>query len=166
MGPRRRSGPATRQVDLVTITGNVAQVFLTDEDWISTLSAIHSTLRPGGRLVFEVRDPAKEAWQEWDRARTYKRQVLPGSGAVEMWVGLTRVDLPMVSFRQTFVFEIDGAVITSDSTLRFRTRAEIEASLRVTSYMVEEVRDAPDRPGFEFVFIAHRSAAERPGSHG
>ena len=56
----------------------------------------------------------------------------------------------------TFVFEVGGAVLTSDSTLRFRNRAEIEASLQTAGFAVEDVRDAPDRPGHEFVFISRR----------
>ena len=52
----------------------------------------------------------------------------------------------------------DGAVLTSDSTLRFRTRAELADSLAAAGFAVDEVRDAPDRPGREFVFIARKSA--------
>jgi len=47
-------------------------------------------------------------------------------------------------------------VLNSDSTLRFRSRAELADSLAAAGLAVEEVRDAPDRPGREFVFIAHR----------
>jgi SAM-dependent methyltransferase len=54
-------------VDLVTMTGNVAQVFLTDAEWDAVLSAARHVLRPGGRLVFETRDPARRAWLEWNR---------------------------------------------------------------------------------------------------
>lgn len=57
------------QVDLVTMTGNVAQVFLTDEGWASTLRGARSALRPGGWLVFEVRDPARGAWRRHRRPR-------------------------------------------------------------------------------------------------
>ena len=52
-------------VDLATMTGNVAQVFITDEEWGAVLAAAHAALRPGGRLVFETRDPARHAWLEW-----------------------------------------------------------------------------------------------------
>jgi hypothetical protein len=46
--------------------------------------------------------------------------------------------------------------------LRFRTRDEIERSLADAGFIVEDVRDAPDRPGCEFVFVAQRSSrAER-----
>jgi hypothetical protein len=54
------------------------------------------------------------------------------------------------------VFASDGQVLTSDSTLRFRERDEIEATLVAHGYIVEEVRGAPDRPGSEFVFFALR----------
>ncbi len=69
---------------------------------------------------------------------------------------VTQVNLPFVSFRYTYRFDGDGAVITSDSTLRFRSREEVESSLAAYGYRVVEVRDAPDRPGREFVFIAER----------
>jgi 2-polyprenyl-3-methyl-5-hydroxy-6-metoxy-1,4-benzoquinol methylase len=69
------------QVDLVTMTGNVAQVFLTDAEWAATLRAAHAALGPDGRLVFETRDPAARAWLEWNRHRSYRRAVVPGVGA-------------------------------------------------------------------------------------
>ena len=50
----------------------------------------------------------------------------------------------------------DGEVLTSDSTLRFREREEVEAELAAHGYVVEDVRDAPDRPGRELVFVARR----------
>ena len=61
-----------------------------------------------------------------------------------------------MSFRTTFVFGSDGAVLTSDSTLRFRSHDELASSLAAVGLTVGEVRDAPDRPGREFVFIAQR----------
>jgi SAM-dependent methyltransferase len=66
------------QVDLATMTGNVAQVFVTDAEWASTLEATSAALRPGGRLVFETRDPAAKAWLEWHREPSYQRAVIVG----------------------------------------------------------------------------------------
>jgi len=142
--------------DLITMTGNVAQVFITDEEWMTTLRACRDALRPGGRLVFEVRDPAREAWKGWNREQTYQTIEAPGIGTIESWVELTNVQLPLVSFRYTFVFRKDGSVMTSESTLRFRTRSEVAEALSHAQLTVEAVRDAPDRPGLEFVFIACR----------
>jgi prevent-host-death family protein len=154
------------QVELVTMTANVAQVFVTDEEWASTLRAAYATLRPGGRLVFETRDPAAKAWLEWNRERSYQGTVVPGVGGVEAWDELLEVRGDLVSFRSTVVFESDGAVLTSESTLRFRHRDEVTASLAAAGYMVDEVRQAPDRPGRELVFIARRADVGSTGTSG
>ena len=143
--------------DLAFMTGNVAQVFLTDEAWHATLRGIHTALVPGGRLIFETRDPAREAWRDWHREATYQRIEIPDVGAVEDWGELTDVDLPFVTFDSFVRFERGGDVIASTSTLRFRTHDEVAASLAATSFVVDEVRDAPDRPGREFVFVARRA---------
>jgi len=144
--------------DLVTMTGNVAQVFVTDQEWATVLLAVRETLQPGGRLVFETRDPAKKAWLGWNRDDTYRRVVIAGVGPVRTWTDLTAAGGGLVSFRSTVVFASDGAVLTSDSTLRFRERAELADSLASAGLVVDEVRDAPDRPGLEFVFIARKPA--------
>ena len=142
------------QVDLATMTGNVAQVFLTDAAWTAVLRGARSALRPGGHLVFETRDPQRRAWRDWDREHACVRADLPG-GWVERWPEVTAVAGPLVSFRSVFAFA-DGETLTSDSTLRFRSRADVEASLRGEGFTVAGIRDAPDRPGLEFVFIARR----------
>ncbi|UIX35083.1 class I SAM-dependent methyltransferase [Streptomyces sp. GQFP] len=144
------------QVDLATMTANAAQEITDPSTWQRTLRGAHAALRPGGHLVFESRDPAKRAWEQWNRDSSYRVTDIPGVGAVESWVELTIVNTPLVSFRWTFVFAEDGEVLTSDSTLCFRERAEIEAELLAQGYEVTDVRDAPDRPGREFVFLAQR----------
>ena len=47
------------EADLAVMTGNVAQVFLTDESWALSLRAIRSSLRPEGFLVFETQRRAR-----------------------------------------------------------------------------------------------------------
>jgi hypothetical protein len=148
-------------VDLAIMTGNVAQVFVADEEWAETLAGVREALRPGGRLVFESRDPERKAWLEWHRDQTYRRVDVPGTGPVETWIDLRDADGSLVSFRTTFVFGSDGAVLTSDSTLRFRSREELTRSLAAAGLVVDEIRDAPDRPGREFVFIAQRPDEDR-----
>lgn len=147
------------QVDLAVMTGNVAQVFVEDDDWAATLAAVRRALAPGGRFVFETRDAAQQAWLGWNRQDTYQRLEVPGVGVVENWTDLLEVRLPLVTFESTYIFAEDNATLTSQSTLRFRTRPELEESLDQAGFTVDEVRDAPDRPGLEFVFVARRSDA-------
>lgn len=141
-------------VDLGVMTGNVAQVFLDDEEWRRTLLAARGVLRPGGHLVFESRRPERQAWLEWNRDASFTSTEIDGVGVVDSWYDLMDVSLPYVTFRGTVVFQSEGTSLTSDSTLRFRTREEIVESLETTGFRVDEVRDAPDRPGKENVFIA------------
>jgi len=144
------------RADLATMTGNVAQVFVTDEEWAATLAVLRAALAPGGHLVFETRVPEREAWREWTRDATHEVTDVDGVGRVETWVDLTEVVGELVTFRATWVFAGDGAVLTSDSTLRFRDRSTVERSLADAGFDVVDVREAPDRPGKEMVFVARR----------
>jgi SAM-dependent methyltransferase len=144
-------------VDLAVMTGNVAQVFITDDDWSDTLAAVHRALRPGGWLVFETRDPSRRAWETWTREQTYRELSVPGVGRVDTWTELVDVDEPLVSFRHSFRFHRDGAELDSGSVLRFRDRDELTECVARAGFDVRDVRDAPDRPGLEFVFVAQRA---------
>jgi SAM-dependent methyltransferase len=145
------------QAGLVTMTGNVAQVFVTAQEWAAAVRAVHRALRPGGRFVFEARDPERKAWLGWNRDQTFVQRDIPGTGPVHAWTDLTAVEGDLVSFRTTYVFGRDGTVLTSDSTLRFASRADLVSSLTSAGLTVDEVRDAPDRPGLEFVFVTRKT---------
>jgi SAM-dependent methyltransferase len=145
------------QIDIATMTGNVAQAICDPTDWEHTLRGIHDALQPEGRLIFETRDPSRRVWEQWTRSNSWRTTRVSGVGTVESWVEVTDVRGSLVTFRWTFVFTSDGTTVTSDSTLRFRQPEEIEADLLGHGYAVEEIRDAPDRPGLEFVFIARRA---------
>lgn len=142
--------------DVGLMTGNTAQAISDPDQWAVTLGAIRASLRPGGHLAFETRDPAARAWEHWTREATYRVSEIPGTGSVESWVEVTAVEWPLVSFRWTWVFAYDGATLTSTSTLRFRQRGELEADLHNSGYVVVDVREVSDRPGQEFLFLARR----------
>ncbi|HEX7745102.1 MAG TPA: class I SAM-dependent methyltransferase [Micromonosporaceae bacterium] len=143
--------------DFAMMTGNVAQVFLDDDDWSATLHGIRVALRDGGHLVFETRRPERRAWEEWAVETGPVILDVPGVGEVEQRREVTTVALPYVSFRYTYRFAADGLEVQSDSTLRFRSRAEVEKTLTTNGFTTLGVRDAPDRPGREYVFVAQRA---------
>lgn len=144
------------RVDAAVMTGNVAQVFLTDADWAATLGGIRAALRPGGSFVFETRDPARRSWEQWTPELTRKVVDVPGVGVVESWTEVTDVSGDLVTFRSMTTFRRDEVVLESTSTLRFRDRQQVDASLVEAGFQTLEVRDAPDRPGLEFVFVTRR----------
>lgn len=139
--------------DAAVMTGNVAQVFVTDEAWAETLRGIRAALRDGGALVFESRRPERRAWEEWQEDTAESLHEVPGLGVVRSRPTRFEVALPLVTFADEFTFE-DGSTLTSTSTLRWRSEAELRATLAEARFEVREIRDAPDRPGREFVVLA------------
>ena len=140
--------------DLVTMTGNAVQAVLGD-GWPTTLAGVHGVLRAGGTFAFESRVPERRAWEAWTPERTRLHRDVPGLGTVQTWIEVTEVALPLVSFRGTYVFP-DGSRLTSDSTLQFRGLDELRASAEAAGFVVDDVRDAPDRAGLEHVLLARR----------
>ena len=67
---------------------------------------------------------------------------------------VTDVSMPLVTF--TYEVTVGGEVVSSTSTLRFRTPDEIEQDLDAHAFDVIETRNAPDRPGKELVYLARR----------
>jgi hypothetical protein len=55
------------------------------------------------------------------------------------------------------IIDPTGTRPSPSSTLRFRRRDEVAASLQTAGFAVDEVRDAPDRPGRELVCTAARA---------
>ena len=153
-------------VDVATMTANVAQVFLDDRDWHDVLVAARERLQPGGTLVLEARRPERRAWLDWTPERTRQLVDVPHEGPVEDWVEVIAVDEaapggPLVTFVSPTVFHRDGHRIDSTSTLRFRPREAIERSLADAGLELVDVRDAPDRPGREWVYLARRPLPPR-----
>jgi len=135
--------------DLALMTGNVAQVFVSDEDWYATLRAIRTCLRPGGWFVFETRRSEVRDWETWDLAPS--PVALPDGRTAVVSCTVTEVALPLVTFEGSTA--IGEEIMRSTSTLRFRERNELERDLSRHGFNVLEVRDAPDRPGKEMVFL-------------
>ena len=147
------------QVDLVTMTANVAQVFTTEAAWREVLAAAREALRPGGHLVLETRVVGRRAWEGWTREASDGVTDVDGVGPVRAWHEVVRTeegpDGLLVTFDAMNVLP-DGTELASSSTLRFPTREQVETSLVATGFELVEVRDAPDRPGLEWVFVARR----------
>lgn len=150
----------TPDADLVIMTGNVAQVFLDDAEWATTLRDIHAALRPGGLLAFESRNPDDRAWERWNPRSTFERYDSP-HGIMECWLELVAVGDGRVRIEGHNVFTATGEVMVVGSELRFRTQAEITDSLVDAGFAVEHVygdwQHGPVTPASRvMVFVARR----------
>ena len=107
-------------------------------------------------MVFETRRPERKAWEDWAAETEPVVLEVPEVGTVARSIEVLSVDPPYVTFRQSTHFLTEDTVLDSDSTLRFREREELEESLTRCGFRVTDVREAPDRPGREFVVVGER----------
>jgi SAM-dependent methyltransferase len=149
-----------RDVDLVVMTGNVAQVFLEDAEWRATLQAIHAALRPGGHLAFESRNPHDRPWERWNRDSTYERFDSP-NGPMETWLEVVGVSNGRVQLEGHNVFLSTGEVLVARDELRFRSFEELAGSLTEAGFTIEDVYGDWQKGPFHdashgMIFIARR----------
>ncbi len=127
--------------DLALMTAHVSQVFVDDADWHANLGHIHRALAPGGRLAFDMRDPAARAWTGWDSGQERELMTLPGGEQVETWTTVDAVDeaAGLVTFTEHTHVLATGEQIHDPSTLKFRTEAELRASLDRAGFGMEAI---------------------------
>jgi hypothetical protein len=113
-------------------------------------------LRADWRSEAAMSSDSTQRAPRWTLHVAQRELQVPDVGRVDTWTELLDVREPLVSFRHWFRFDYNDVETISDSTLRFRDGDGIIESLERTGFDVREVRDAPDRPGLEFVFIAQR----------
>lgn len=119
--------------DAAVMTGHAFQCLLTDEEILETLAAVRGRLAPGGRFLFETRNPARRAWLDW--------QSPDGPAAVESTAGplstarkLIDVRGELVTFESWTRFESDGVELTDTSTLRFVQPERLRELLEAAGY--------------------------------
>ncbi|MEU8420228.1 class I SAM-dependent methyltransferase [Micromonospora sp. NPDC048835] len=149
----------TRAFDVAVLTSHVAQFFVDDAEWARTLADLARALVPGGRLVFDARDPADRRWELWNPEDSHRLVTLPDGGEVRAWTRVTGVRDGVVDFTHHYHFD-DGERLVSSATLRFRTEEELRGSLTRAGFVVDRVyggwRQEPLGLGDgEFVVVAH-----------
>ncbi|WP_223944319.1 class I SAM-dependent methyltransferase [Arthrobacter sp. StoSoilB20] len=153
--------PSGAAFDVAIMTAHVAQAINDDGDWSRTLADVHRSLVPGGRLVFDSRDPAARAWEHWTPARTRRVHTLPDSSVVEAWAKST----PELEGRVTLTEyrAVNGSIPeTETSVLAFRTEAQLRQDLETAGFTVERVyggwagEDVGSGQG-ELIVVAHKA---------
>jgi hypothetical protein len=140
------------------MTSHVAQFFVTDAEFAAALADLRRALRPGGRLIFDSRDPADRRWEKWNPVDSRHVTPLPSGGWFETWTDVTSVVDGAVSFDHHYVFS-DGDVRRSTATLRFRPESSLRSLLGAAGFTVDRIyggwnRDPVGHPDGEFLVIA------------
>lgn len=146
--------------DTAVMTSHVAQFFVTDEEWAAALADLARAVVPGGRLIFDTRDPADRAWERWNPV-DHLREVPVRAGVVTIRTEVTEVTAEgRVTFTRHSTFP-DGTELDSEATLRWRPEHLVRSTLAEVGFDVEHVyggwhREPVGSGAGEFVVVARR----------
>ena len=127
-----------QRFDLVLLTGHAFQVFLGDDDQAAVLAAIARHLAPGGRFVFDSRNPAAEAWRGWLPETSRRLLDHPRLGKVEAWNDATQDAATGIVTYQTFYRTVaTGAVLNAESKIRFTGQEDLAARIDAAGLAVD-----------------------------
>lgn len=118
--------------DAVVLTANVAQVFITDEGWERTIRNAYRSLKKGGHLIFDTRNPEVKVWEQWEQDATPDLAVNEQTGEpLEIWTSYDGFDDQVYTFYETVKGTQSGEVYVQEKLqLRFRSHDVLEKSLQ------------------------------------
>ncbi len=129
-----------RRFDLVMLTGHAFQVFLPRDDQQAVLRTIARHLAPGGRFVFDSRNPSAEEWRAWVPEESRRELMHPTFGKVAAWNDVSRdAASGIVTYETHYRIESDGRRLSATSQISFTPKDELdrliaEAGLQVTRW--------------------------------
>ncbi len=132
------SAIGTPRADLAIMTSHVAQFFVSDDSWAHALSELHDSLRPGGRIAFETRDPRAHEWDRWTPEHRVEVDDA-AAGPIETWSDAKPMVAGVVEYANHFRFLRTGEELVSTARLRFRTLDDLERSLTAAGLTIDRV---------------------------
>lgn len=123
-----------KRFELIVMTGNAFQVFLDEAGALGALKTMSRHLKPGGRVVFETRNPALD----WS-TRLFGDIVLElEDQAVVEERRLLRMDGPVMHFE--LIYRFPETAVKAESRIRFWDVPEVEAMAAAAGLAVREVQ--------------------------
>jgi SAM-dependent methyltransferase len=115
-----------RRFDLILLTGHAFQVFLSDEDQKAVLATIAAHLAPGGRFIFDSRNPLAEEWREWGPELSRRLLHHPRYGEVEAWNDAQHDSTAgIATYRTHYRVSATGATLSAQSQIRFTPQSRL-----------------------------------------
>lgn len=122
--------------DYAVMTGNVAQ-HISNHDWETTLRDLRQSLKRGGTLAFESRNPATREWESWVSEERTTRET--AHGELVEWMDLSETTPGTIELQAHNLFVDANETITETLTLVFRDRHLLEQQLSAAGFTVEAV---------------------------
>jgi len=132
-----RSVRLGRRFDFITMTGHAFQCLLSDADQLACLRTFAAHLAPGGRVIFDSRNPARREWEEWSPAESRRFVEHPAYGRVESWNDYQFDAASGIVTYGTYYRLPDGELLQAKSQIRFSPRDHLAALLQEAGLQVD-----------------------------
>ena len=159
-----RSVRLGRVFDLVVLTGHGFQVFLTAEDRLAALRTVAAHLGPGGRFVFDTRNPSYPGRKERRRDETLRRIEHPDLGTIETWNTSSYDEATgVLTYANSYRVVATGALHSAEERIRYTGQAELagliaEAGLAVETWYGDWLGHPFDPESPEIIPLGRRHA--------
>ncbi|HYS38586.1 MAG TPA: class I SAM-dependent methyltransferase [Pseudonocardiaceae bacterium] len=150
-----------QEFDRATMTSNAFQCLITDDELRASLTAIHTSLRDGGRFVFGTRHPQARAWENWNPAHAFDVEDATGR-ELRMWHEVESVVDDVVTLTETTAERDDTVLRVDRAGLRFLDVPALAGFLTGAGFTIEaQYGDWHRRPitdtSHEIITIARRT---------
>ena len=122
--------------DAITMTGNVAQVFTTEESWRNVIADAFRALKPGGHFIFDCRNPLVKVWEQWEQDFTPEYAIQEQTGEpLEIWTEYDGFVDDVYTFYDIVKHAHTGeTIIKQKLELKFRTYDEMIKTLQQVGF--------------------------------
>jgi SAM-dependent methyltransferase len=128
-----------RRFDLIVLTGHAFQVFLTDQDRAAVLRTIADHLKPGGRFVFDSRNPAGRPWMNWTPTTSLRHFEHPTFGRVRAWNDASHDPVTgVVTYGTHYKLMADDRLYSSRSKIAFASQDRLSAQILSAGLVVQQ----------------------------
>ena len=121
--------------DVVIMTANVAQVFITDDSWQTVIQDAYAALKPGDHFIFDTRNPNTKVWEEWLKDDTVDQYQDENTGdSLLYWDEYEGLHKNIFTFYQKIKNESTNIIHEAKVQLIFRSYEEILESLKQVGF--------------------------------
>ena len=127
-----------QRFDLIVMTGHAFQALLTDQDRALALAAVARHLAPGGRFVFDSRNPARREWEDWRPDLSRRGFDDPELGPITAWDDVDWDEKSgVLAYRTSYRVAATGQEFTAGARIAFPARDRLAAQIATAGLAVE-----------------------------
>ena len=145
---------SNQKFDLITMTGHVFQVFITDEDIQNILKTMKLHLSKKGIISFESLNPSVQKWNKW--ASGTLQTLTTDKETIKCWKEIISIEGAKVNFYN--VYQFPDTTLKTKSTWGFYSYKDLKIKIEQEGFNISQVYGDWSRTPFtdnskEIIFV-------------